>query len=74
MSWNYRIVRKQYNGEDYFAIHEVYYDKDGKEDAMTKEPVTFVADFKDELIKSLEMALSCAKEKPVFDPPEDWLD
>ena len=25
MSWNYRVIHQQINGEEYYAIHEVYY-------------------------------------------------
>jgi hypothetical protein len=39
MSWNYRVLRQEYNGEPYYTIHEVYYRKNGSirmwsEDAM----------------------------------------
>lgn len=36
MSWNYRIVRSVHDGTEYFAIHEVYYDEDGKPWAATE--------------------------------------
>ena len=30
MTWDHRVIRRKYeNGEEYFAIHEVYYNKDG---------------------------------------------
>ena len=42
MSWNYRIVHQfSYDDEwDDYAIHEVYYDKNGKPDGMTEECVS----------------------------------
>ena len=40
MSWNYRIMAHEHENEMYFEIHEVYYDKDGKPESCTKNPVT----------------------------------
>ena len=66
MTWNYRVIRHE---EGHLALHEVYYDDDGKPNGVTKEPVTFVTD-SDEgitgIINSLEMALNDAREKPVL--------
>lgn len=66
MSWNYRILKKTTTQGDYFAIHEVYYDK-GKENGWTKEPVTFIGDTPEEVIRALEMALNDARKHPVLD-------
>jgi hypothetical protein len=44
-SWNYRVVHRKILGrtpefdEDYYAIHEVYYDEDGKMVAVTADAV-----------------------------------
>jgi len=84
--WNYRIVKKHhdFNGVRYntYSIYEVFYNEEGKEDGMSVNPATFGTDDQgmeefrfdpvEELIESLEMALRDAKEKPVFEPPEDW--
>ena len=34
MSWNYRVIKQN----DYYAVHEVYYDKDGNPEAHTRLP------------------------------------
>lgn len=44
MSWNYRVVRRVFfeggNGEEVtFAVHEAYYDDDGKVTSITKNSV-----------------------------------
>ncbi len=48
MTWNYRVVRKTETGYDklgeYYGIHEVYYDDDGKPEMVTVEPVGIVGD------------------------------
>lgn len=67
MTWNYRIIR---HTEGHLALHEVYYDDNGKPDRVTAEPITFVAEYGEGtmgLIASLEMALTDARENPVLD-------
>ena len=39
MSWNYRII----DHGDHLALHEVHDDADGKPNAYTARPVTFVS-------------------------------
>lgn len=39
MSWNYRVIAKEYKDDVEFYIHEVYYDADGNPNGYTKEPV-----------------------------------
>jgi YD repeat-containing protein len=72
IKWNYRIVRHE-SGD--LSLHEVYYDADGKPTSMTAEPVTFAChaeEGREGIIKSLEMALHCAKEHDLFVPPPHW--
>lgn len=81
MTWNYRIIRHtkpaKLIGDEmvdcsYLAIHEVYYDEDGKPKARSKEPVTFQCDVdegKDGIIASLGRALKTIREEPVLDDP-----
>lgn len=72
MHWNHRVVRRKYEYNDgkyveyCYAIHEVYYDEDGKPDTMTKEPT----DPHGESIKDLKWSLKKMKEcleHPVLD-------
>ena len=48
MTWNYRVVRKTNTGYDmldeYYGIHEVYYDDDGNPEMVTVDPVGIVGD------------------------------
>ena len=40
MSWNYRVVRREFpNGSVMWGIHEVYYDYNGEADSCTDDPV-----------------------------------
>jgi hypothetical protein len=40
MTWNYRIIELQTGDETHRAIHEVYYDDDGKPNAYTENPAS----------------------------------
>ena len=40
MSWNYRLLAKEYKGDVYYQIHEVYYDDNGKPNGYTANPIT----------------------------------
>jgi len=61
-TWNYRILRhKHEKADDTVALHEVYYDEDGKAECCTIDPVTRHSDNVAELIEALEIMLSDAK-------------
>ena len=70
MNWNYRIVR--YADESGFGIHEVHYDKNGREIRMTEKPASFVGDTPEEVRDALVMAKMDASRRPVFEEPESW--
>jgi len=38
--WNHRVVKTKDGVDDWYVIHEVFYDKDGNVDGMTKQPVS----------------------------------
>lgn len=61
-SWNYRQVKDG----NHYGIHEVYYDKYGKIEAITENPCTPYGESKDELFKDLDFMLG-ALSKPVVD-------
>ncbi len=72
--WNYRIVRT--HGEfhsmpwvpwKYLAIHEVYYDEDGKPDSCTKDAVTVGCDEGPETIKEILTDMLKAVDKPILE-------
>lgn len=66
MTWNYRII----DFGDHFALHEVYYEKDGKTvKAYTEGAATFGVDEeegREGVIHSLELALADARRRPVL--------
>lgn len=55
-----------------YGIHEVYYDDDGNETAMTEEPATFISHESDEVLESIKMAMDDAHSRPIFHEPKEW--
>ena len=39
MTWNYRVVHHLMDETDYYGIHEVYYDEDGRPQNVTVDPM-----------------------------------
>lgn len=74
MSWNYRIVRHDTpEGFDgWFGLYEVFYDADGAPTGVTKTPITFEGESRDDIIRCLKMALSDAESRDIFEPPAEW--
>lgn len=70
MTWDYRIVK--YKSGD-FGLHEIFYDENQKVENWTESAVDFKC-WEDEghegIIKSLEMALECAKTRPILNEEE----
>ena len=38
--WNHRVVKTKDGEDDWYSIHEVFYDKDGNVNGITKEPIS----------------------------------
>jgi len=57
MNWNYRILKTKDGEDDWYQIHEVYYDKDGKIKGWTENGATVAGNTLVELRDSLEMML-----------------
>lgn len=54
MTWNHRVLAKEYKDEVEFGIHEVFYSDDGVPDACTMNPVAVVGDNLAELVQTLD--------------------
>ena len=68
MTWHYGIVRHPAVGRDteWYGLHEIYVE-DGVANMTTDEPITFIGDTPEDLIKGMEMALRDASKYPVMD-------
>ena len=60
-TWNNRIIRHKSDSGDWYAIHEVYYDNEGKTTAWTVNAQEPFGESVDELISSLKMMLADAE-------------
>lgn len=56
MSWNYRVMRHTIsNGEEWYGIHEVYYEEDGTIKFYSTDSIHPHGETEKELQKDLEM-------------------
>ncbi len=79
VSWNYRVVlhkagcletNPDMKWDEYLAIHEVYYDKDGKPDGMTKDAKGIMGDEGKDSLYSIKLILEQMMDslkKPILD-------
>jgi len=58
MSWNYRVLKSVDGDDDWFQLHEIYYDKDNNVNGWVKAGATVhgnsIDDLRDTLSKMLE--------------------
>jgi len=66
MSWNYRVIKHVYEEEEFFQIHEVYYDDNENPHSMTEEGIVPYGDTTEELSRSM-IHMMGALIKPVLD-------
>lgn len=65
--WNYRVIRNVDNDDnEWFTIHEVYYNDKGEPDGVTANPVSLFGETDGELQSSL-MKMLDATNLPVID-------
>jgi len=70
-TWNHRVIHKIQTGPqgssvDYYEIHEVYYNEDGKPTSVTLEAVVPYGESPDELKDDFER-MQEAFSKPILD-------
>jgi len=66
MTWNYRIVKREMDGELYYGIHEAYYNKRRKKPhSITERSMIGYFDSIDELEKELQCMLHAFEKKPL---------
>ena len=62
-TWNHRIVKDKYdNGEIYYGIYEVFYDKGGEPDGYTEKPMDVTGDSLEDLKEYYEMMAGAFKQ------------
>ena len=71
MSWNQRVVHRKYihkdnSIEEWYEIHEVYYDKKSNIDGMTKNPICPMGHTIEDLKTELQRMIDCL-EKPILE-------
>lgn len=66
MGWNHRVMKSKDGEDDYYQIHEVYYNNKGEPDSWTKNGVTVGAESVEGLRWVLEKMLE-SLDKEVLD-------
>lgn len=65
--WNYRVIRHTTPaGDDWFAIHEVYYDKEGIPHSVTESPASPFGETHEDLLEDMKL-MQLASKKPTLD-------
>lgn len=65
-TWNYRVLYSKEHDEEYFAIHEVYYNDNKEADGYVDTPAVVMSDEAEGMVEVLKM-FSAALEKPIID-------
>jgi hypothetical protein len=65
MTWNYRLIKHEDKGSEWFAIHEVYYENE-KPVSCSVEPAEIVSDEEDGAIWILDKMKECLN-KPILE-------
>lgn len=66
MPWNYRVLHTIEDGDEWYAIHEVYYDNEGHPVSVTAEPEPALGDTLEDLEEDLRWQLKALSE-PVLE-------
>ena len=69
MSWNHRLMKMKDEEDDFYQIHEVFYDKEGNVESYTKNGVTVGGKDIGE-VKWVLLEMLAALDKPVLDYEE----
>ena len=69
MSWNHRLMKMKDGEDDFYQIHEVFYDKEGNVESYTKNGVTVGGKDIGE-VKWVLREMLAALDKPVLDYEE----
>lgn len=54
MTWNHRIIKHDIKKPAYFAIHEVFYEEDGKINGWTQDPIDISGESREEILRILK--------------------
>jgi hypothetical protein len=64
-TWNHRVIAIREEREDFFQIHEVHYDDDGKVEGWTESAAVACGDDIEEVRMTLHRMLQCLS-KPIL--------
>jgi len=68
--WKYAVVKRKYEHETSYEIHELYFNEDNSLHAFTENGVAPYGETKEELFETLMMMLNDCVDKEVYDYDE----
>ena len=75
MTWNHRVVKEILeNGDEWFTVREVFYNKDGSIYAYTEEAVDVSGESIDEIKEYLEWCLKSLEQPILEDGKVEFVD
>mgnify|MGYP001560878605 CR=1 FL=1 len=66
MTWNHRVIRHVESDNEWYAIHDVYYDENDEPDGVTLDPEAVIGDNLEDLQQTLEW-MTKALSAPILD-------
>lgn len=71
MSWNYRLIHHdtphvEVPPEDWYAIHEIFYNENNKIILRSVEPVTVEGETKEEILNNLKKMTEAVLQHPIL--------
>ena len=67
MSWNYRVMAHCEGAEEYYAVHEVFYNDECKVIAWTQEPIAPLGHSKEDILQVLRVMLKDCENQEVLE-------
>jgi len=71
MSWNYRVLKSVDDDDDWFQLHEIYYNKDNKVNGWVKAGATVHGNSIDDLRDTLNKMLEALDKEALHQRQED---
>lgn len=65
MTWNYRLCKRTASCEEFYGIHEVYYNSDGEITMVTENPVDVFGETASEVRSILNMMKAALKKDTI---------
>lgn len=66
MTWNYRLVLRDDLDEDWYEVHEVYYNEKKELILCTENPISLSGESLEDVVENIGMILKDIKKHPIL--------